>query len=119
MTVSTNSYVVLNPNDRFLCYYILDPHRRGQCDHVARWAYFVTFRIVGRDYESAVTSTAFCGFAMGATATAITNMQALARRHCPAPQACLIVPIVGTSFIAILNAVVLTVFLSLSMMGFG
>ena len=64
-------------------------------------------------------STAFCGFAIGATATAIANMQALACRHGPAPQAFLIVPIVGAFFIAILNAVVLTVFLSLSMMGFG
>ena len=29
------------------------------------------FRLAGRDYEAAVTSAAFCGFAMGATATAI------------------------------------------------
>jgi glutamate:Na+ symporter, ESS family len=85
---------------------------------VALWAYFVTFRLVGRDYESAVMSAAFCGFAMGATATAIANMQALARRHGPAPQAFLIVPIVGAFFIDIINAVVLTVFLSLDMMGF-
>jgi glutamate:Na+ symporter, ESS family len=52
---------------------------------VALWASLVTFRLVGRDYESAVMAAAFCGFAMGATATAIANMQALARRHGPAP----------------------------------
>ena len=86
---------------------------------VALWATFVTFRVVGRDYESAVMSAAFCGFAMGATATAIANMQALARRHGPAPQAFLIVPIVGAFFIDLVNAVVLTVFLSLDMMGFA
>ena len=85
---------------------------------VALWATFVTFRLVGRDYESAVMSAAFCGFAMGATATAIANMQALGRRHGPAPQAFLIVPIVGAFFIDIINAVVLTLFLSLNMMGF-
>jgi ESS family glutamate:Na+ symporter len=84
---------------------------------VALWAYFITFRIVGRDYESAVMSAAFCGFAMGATATAIANMQALARRHGPAPQAFLIVPIVGAFFIDVVNAIVLTMFLSLDMMG--
>jgi ESS family glutamate:Na+ symporter len=83
------------------------------------WAYFVTFRLVGRDYESAVMSAAFCGFAMGATATAIANMQALARRHGPAPQAFIIVPIVGAFFIDIINALVLTGFLSLGMMGLG
>jgi glutamate:Na+ symporter, ESS family len=85
---------------------------------VALWASLVTFRVVGRDYESAVMVAAFCGFAMGATATAIANMQALARRHGPAPQAFLIVPIIGAFFIDIINAVVLTLFLSLGMMGF-
>jgi ESS family glutamate:Na+ symporter len=54
---------------------------------------------------------------MGATATAIANMQALSRRHGPAPQAFLIVPIVGAFFIDLANAVVLTMFLSLDMMG--
>jgi len=84
---------------------------------VALWASLVTFRLLGRDYESAVMSAAFCGFAMGATATAIANMQAIARRHGPAPQAFLIVPIVGAFFIDILNAVVLTFFLSLDALG--
>jgi ESS family glutamate:Na+ symporter len=53
----------------------------------ALWAFFVTFRIAGRDYEGAIMSAAFCGFAMDATATAIANMQVLAERHGPAPQA--------------------------------
>ncbi len=41
---------------------------------VALWASLITFRLVGRDYESAIMAAAFCGFAMGATATAIANM---------------------------------------------
>jgi ESS family glutamate:Na+ symporter len=84
---------------------------------VALWASLVTFRLVGRDYESAVMAAAFCGFAMGATATAIANMQALAHRHGPAPQAFLIVPIVGAFFIDIINVVVLTLFLSMDIVG--
>jgi ESS family glutamate:Na+ symporter len=91
----------------------------AQAALVALWAYFVTIRIAGRDYEGAIMSAAFCGFAMGATATAIANMQVLAERHGPAPQAFLIVPIVGAFFIDIVNAIVLTVFLSLAMMGFS
>jgi ESS family glutamate:Na+ symporter len=85
---------------------------------VSAWASLVTFRVVGRDYEAAVIAAAFCGFGMGATATAIANMQALANRHGPAPQAFVIVPIVGAFFIDIANAVVLTLFLSLDVMGF-
>ena len=53
---------------------------------VAAWATYVAFKFVGRDYESAIIAGAFCGFAMGATATAIANMQVLTRRHGPAPR---------------------------------
>jgi ESS family glutamate:Na+ symporter len=78
---------------------------------VAAWATYVVYRVVGRDYESAVVAGAFCGFAMGATATAIANMQALARRHGPAPQAFVVVPVVGAFFIDLMNLAVLTLFL--------
>ncbi len=78
---------------------------------VAAWATYVVFKIIGGDYESAVIAGAFCGFAMGATATAVANMQALARRHGPAPQAFIVVPIVGAFFIDLMNLAVLTFFL--------
>jgi glutamate:Na+ symporter, ESS family len=78
---------------------------------VAAWASWVTFPAVGRDYESAIIAGAFCGFAMGATATAIANMQALTHRHGPAPQAFVVVPIVGAFFIDLMNLAVLTFFL--------
>lgn len=86
---------------------------------IAAWAVFVCFRLVGRDYEAAVISAAFIGFAMGATATAIANMSAVTQRHGPAPQARIIVPIVGAFLIDIMNAIVLTLFLSLPFMGGG
>jgi glutamate:Na+ symporter, ESS family len=78
---------------------------------VATWATWVVFRVSGRDYEAAVTTSAFCGFAMGATATAIANMQALARRHGPAPESFVMVPIVGAFFVDLMNLAVLTLFL--------
>ncbi len=77
----------------------------------------LTFRAVGRDYEAAVMSAAFCGFAMGATATAIANMQAITQRYGPAPQAFIVVPLVGAFLIDILNALVLTGYISLSWVG--
>jgi ESS family glutamate:Na+ symporter len=78
---------------------------------VAFWATFVVFPCLRRDYEGAIFAGAFCGFAMGATATAIANMQALTRRHGPAPQAFVVVPIVGAFFIDLMNLAVLTFFL--------
>jgi ESS family glutamate:Na+ symporter len=50
---------------------------------------------------------------MGATATAIANMQSLTRRHGPAPQAFIVVPIVGAFFIDLINLAILTFFLFL------
>ena len=78
---------------------------------VALWAKMVVFRICGRDYEAAVSAGAFCGFAMGATATAIANMQAVTRRHGPAPESFMVVPIVGAFFVDLMNLAVLTFFL--------
>jgi len=40
---------------------------------------WVVYRLVGRDYESAVLSASFCGFAIGSTATAMANIQAITR----------------------------------------
>ena len=48
---------------------------------------------------------------MGATATAIANMQSLTRRHGPAPQAFIVAPIVGAFFIDLMNLAALTFFL--------
>lgn len=83
----------------------------GQTVLVAAWASYVVFPVVGRDYEAAVSAGAFCGFAMGATATAIANMQALTRRYGPAPECFVVVPIVGAFFVDLMNLAVLTVFL--------
>jgi ESS family glutamate:Na+ symporter len=81
------------------------------------WAWFVSFRLMGRDYESAVMAAGFCGFMMGSTATAIANMQALIRRYGAAPQAMLVIPLAGAFFIDLVNAIVLSGFLSLSLLG--
>lgn len=81
------------------------------------YVWFVLFPVMGRDYEAAVISAAFIGFMMGATATAIANMQALTKRYGPAPIAFLVVPLSGAFFIDIANAIALTAFLLLPMMG--
>ena len=83
----------------------------------AVWASYVSFRLMGRDYESAVMAAGFSGFMLGSTATAIANMQALIRRYGAAPQAMLVIPLAGAFFIDLMNAIVLSGFLSLSMLG--
>jgi ESS family glutamate:Na+ symporter len=83
----------------------------------ALYAAWVVFRMLKRDYEAAIMSAAFCGFSLGATATAIANMQALTRRHGPAPEAFIVVPVTGAFLVDILNVIVLTSLISLPFVG--
>ena len=77
------------------------------------YARFVVFTIMGRDYEAAVMTAAFCGFGMGATPNAMANMQAVTKRYGPAPQAYFIVPLVGSLFIDFFNGLIITGFLNI------
>jgi ESS family glutamate:Na+ symporter len=70
------------------------------------------FRMMGRDYESAVMSSGFAGFMLGTTANAMANMRALVERFGPAPRAFLVVPMVGAFFIDFSNALVITFFVN-------
>jgi len=76
------------------------------------FARYVSFRLMGRDYESAVMTGGLIGFALGTTANALTNMRALVERYGPAPRAFLIVPLVGAFFIDFTNALIITAFLN-------
>lgn len=44
---------------------------------MALYAAFVTFRVMGKNYDAAVLAAGHCGFGMGATPTAVANMQAI------------------------------------------
>src|SRR5690606_5481604 len=81
------------------------------------YAAFFVFRIMRKDYEAAVISAAFCGFGLGATATAVANMQALSRRHGHAPEAFIVVPVTGAFLVDIMNVVVLSLLISLPFIG--
>ncbi len=70
------------------------------------------FRLMGRDYQGAVTSSGFAGFMLGTTANAMANMEALVERYGPAPRAFLVVPMVGAFFIDFTNALIITAFVS-------
>ena len=77
------------------------------------FAIFVTFRFCGKDYDAAVLSAGHCGFGMGATPTAMVNMQAVCKNYGMSHTAFIIVPLCGAFFIDIVNAIVINGFLSL------
>ena len=79
-----------------------------QCVVMVIFSYFVVFNVMGRDYEAAVMSAGFIGFAMGATSNAMANMQVVTKKYGPAPVAYFAIPMVGGMFIDFFNAVLIT-----------
>jgi len=79
---------------------------------VVLFALVVSFRLMGRDYDSAVMASGFVGFVLGTTANAVANMRALVVRFGPAPRAFLVVPLVGAFFIDFTNAIIITLFVN-------
>lgn len=80
---------------------------------MALYAIFVTYRVMGKNYDAAVLAAGHCGFGLGATPTAIANMQAITDRFGPSHLAFLVVPMVGAFFIDIVNAIVIKLYLML------
>lgn len=79
---------------------------------MAFYAVYVTYHFMGKDYDAVVLSAGHCGFGLGATPTAVANMQAITSRFGPSHKAFLIVPMVGAFFIDLINASLLKVFLA-------
>ncbi|MBB1631647.1 sodium/glutamate symporter [Cupriavidus sp. UME77] len=84
-----------------------------QAAAMAAYAMFVTFRVMGRNYDAVVLAAGHCGFGLGATPTAIANMQAITDRFGPSHLAFLVVPMVGAFFIDLANAIVIKAYMLL------
>lgn len=79
---------------------------------IALFAYFVAFRLLGKDYDAAVLVAGICGFGLGATPNAMANMSAVCYKYHYTVKPFLIVPIVGGMFNDIINAGIITAFLN-------
>lgn len=74
---------------------------------LALYLYFVTFRVMGKNYDAAVLCAGQCGVNLGATPTAIANIQAVTNTYGPSHRAFLVIPLTGAFFVDIVNAVVI------------
>jgi len=68
----------------------------------------MVFWIMGRGYEAAVESAGFCGYMLGITANAVACMEELVEKYGPAPEAFLVVPVVGAFLIDFTNSLIIT-----------
>lgn len=85
----------------------------GQVLLMGLFAYFVTFRVMGKNYDAAVFASANCGFGMGATPNAVANMDALTAKYGFAETPYFVVPLVGCLFIDFVNSACITLFINL------
>ncbi len=85
----------------------------GQAILMFIFAYFITFRLMGEDYATAVMSSGHCGFGMGATPNGIANMEAITSKYGASPKAFFILPVVGAFLIDFSNSLVITLFVNL------
>ena len=74
--------------------------------------YFVTFRIMGRNYDAAVLSAGHVGFGLGATPNGIANMQSVCDKYKHSHIAFFVMPIVGALFIDFFNVAIISGFFS-------
>lgn len=85
----------------------------GQTILMGAFAYFITFRLTGKDYDAAVMTGGHCGCGFGTTPKALANMEALTAKYVPSPKAFFVIPIVGGLFIDFFNAAIITFFINL------
>jgi ESS family glutamate:Na+ symporter len=77
------------------------------------YAYFITFKTMGKDYDAAVMAAGHCGVGLGQTPNAIANMSSIIEENGPAPEAWFTLPVVTVIFINIFNPVIITFFMTI------
>jgi len=82
----------------------------AQCLFTVWFSMQITYKFMGKDYNAAVMSAGMIGHALGATPTAIANMEAITDQHGPADDAFFLVPL-GGGFLGDLINVPLVLFL--------
>lgn len=69
-------------------------------------AYFLLFRLLGSDYDAAVTSGGFLGFGLSSMPVAMATMDEVGHRYGPSPKAFLLITLAGSFFVDLANAFV-------------
>jgi len=77
----------------------------------------VLFRLLGRDYDAAVTSGGFVGFGLASMPVAFATMEEVTSRYGPATRAFLVITLAGSFFVDLANATVTKLFMMLPIFG--
>ena len=84
----------------------------AQCIMMYLYGMFVSYPLMGKNYDSAVIVAGLTGFAMGSTSNAMANMNSVTEKYLYSRTAFFIVPIVGSLFIDFINIGIIYGFIS-------
>lgn len=84
----------------------------AQCIMMYLYGMFVSYPLMGKNYDSAVIVAGLTGFAMGSTSNAMANMNSVTEKYVYSRTAFFIVPIVGSLFIDFINIGIIYGFIS-------
>ena len=77
------------------------------------YSVFFVFYFIGKNYDAAVMISGMVGHGLGATPTAMANMDAVTKQYGPSPTAFLIIPIVGAFLIDVVNIPIVVTFINI------
>ena len=81
---------------------------------IITFCYFLTFRLLGKNYDAAVMAVGHMGFGLGAVPVSMTTMQAVCKKYRYSKLAFFVVPVIGGFISNLTNAVIITKFLDLA-----
>lgn len=77
------------------------------------FARYITFKVMGSNYDAAVLMAGHCGFGMGATPNGVANMDSITAKYGDSKLAFFVLPVVGGMFIDFVNILIITLFIGL------
>ena len=81
---------------------------------IVTFCYFLTFRLLGKNYDAAVMAVGHMGFGLGAVPVSMTTMQAVCKKYRYSKLAFFVVPVIGGFISNISNAIIITKFLDIA-----
>lgn len=86
----------------------------GQVILMVLFGVFLTFKLMGSDYDACLITAGHCGFGLGAVPTAMANMDTLSEKYGYSPKAFFLVPLIGSLFINVINSFVITIAMNIA-----
>lgn len=86
----------------------------AQVIFIILFCYFITFNLLGRDYDAAIMAVGNIGFGLGAVPVSMTTMQTVCSKYRYSKLAFFVVPVIGGFLSNITNAIIITKFLDIA-----